>query len=371
MLGREGQVAQHVRFGLIQQGGQAWEARPEAVRYLAPLLMRCGRVRLGKGRPNRGGDHGRGRFWHMGEGIPHEVHPAPLPARPLQHRSDGALQAFMGIADDQLHPNQAACDQPTQELEPESAVLARSHVQPEHLPLARGPHGNGDHHRQGHHASFPAHFQEGRIEPKIRIGPFQPARAKPLYLDVQLLAQPAHLALADARYPQGLHQIIHPPRRDALHVGLLNHGHQRPLGTLARLQQAGEVAAIPCSGHPQLDGAHAGVPGPLPVAIALACPARRAFMSLGGQVLAELELHERLAQHPHAVTQEVSVPLKLCLAQQLQKCHPQLIGHRVVPPFGDFVHPDENHTVAVLVNDCCFYTLPGTLPQWRSVPASA
>jgi hypothetical protein len=298
------------------------------------------RVRLGKGRANRRGYHGGSGFGHVSEGIPHEVHPAPLPARPLQHRSNGALEAFVGIANHQLQASQAARQQPAQELEPESAVLAWPHIQPEDLPLTGGAYGNGDHHRQRHHPPLLAHLQEGRIKPEIRIGPFQVACPKPLDLTVQLLAQPAHLALADAGHPQGLHEIIDPAGRNALHIGLLDHGHEGSLGAFARLKQAGEVAAIPGSGYAQLDGPHAGVPTPLSVAVALTRPGWRAFVSLGAQVLANLQLHQCLAQHLHPVSQEVGIPIKLRLAEQVQKCHSQLIGHRIGPPFGDLLYPD-------------------------------
>src|SRR3712207_6873250 len=41
---------------------------------------------------------------------------------------------------------------------------------------------------------------------------------------------------------------------------------------------------------------------------------------------------------------------------------PQLVGHRARPPLGDPDNPDEDHTLAVLVNGPAFYTRPGTLP---------
>ena len=44
----------------------------------------------------------------------------------------------MAIADDQLDPVQPTRDQAAQELQPERSVLARPHVQAEHLALATG-----------------------------------------------------------------------------------------------------------------------------------------------------------------------------------------------------------------------------------------
>ena len=43
------------------------------------------------------------------------VHPAALPARPVQHRPDRLAQPLVGVADHQLHPGQAAGHQRAQE----------------------------------------------------------------------------------------------------------------------------------------------------------------------------------------------------------------------------------------------------------------
>jgi hypothetical protein len=51
-------------------------------------------------------------------------------------------------------------------------------------------------------------------------------------------------------------------------------------------------------------------------------------MPLGAQVLTDLQLHERLTQHPHPLAQKIGIPLQLRLAQQVLKRHPQLVGHR-------------------------------------------
>jgi hypothetical protein len=83
---------------------------------------------------------------------------------------------------------------------------------------------------------------------------------------------------------------------------------------------------------------------------------------LCAHVLAHFQLHERRRQHPHSFPEEVHIPLHLGLAPQLQKCHPEIVGHRVGPPFRDVGHHDENPTVAVCVN-LRTYTLAGTLPH--------
>ena len=110
------------------------------------------------------------------------------------------------------------------------------------------------------HPAVLAHLDEGGVQPDVGVGPVERAGAEALHLGVQLGAQPADLALADPLQPQRLDQVVHPPRRDALHVGLLHHRHQRPLRPRARLQQRGEVAAVAHPRHPQLDRAHPRVP---------------------------------------------------------------------------------------------------------------
>ena len=51
----------------------------------------------------------------------------------------------MSVGDHQLHARKAAPDQRAQKLPPERLGLGRAHVQADHLPLAAGVHGVGDH----------------------------------------------------------------------------------------------------------------------------------------------------------------------------------------------------------------------------------
>ena len=56
---------------------------------------------------------------------------------------------------------------------------------------------------------------------------------------------PAHLAFGDAARAHRLDRVVDRARRDALHVGLLDHRGERLLGHASRLQEAGEVGALP------------------------------------------------------------------------------------------------------------------------------
>ena len=60
--------------------------------------------------------------------------------------------------------------------------------------------------------------------------------------------------------PMRLDEIVDRARRDALDVGLLDHRGQRLLGHPARLEEAGEVAALAQLRDTQLNRAGAGLP---------------------------------------------------------------------------------------------------------------
>ena len=114
-----------------------------------------------------------------------------------------------------------------------------------------------------------AHLHVGRVDPQIRPAAFDRPVEERLHPLVDLGAQPRHLALGDAGHAHGLDQIVDRARRDALHVGLLDHGGQRLLAGAARLQEGREVAALPELGDLQRHRAGACLPGPLAIAVAM------------------------------------------------------------------------------------------------------
>jgi hypothetical protein len=83
-----------------------------------------------------------------GEQVPHEVGPAPLPARSGQHRGDRRDQPGVVVGNHQADPRQAPGHQVPQERRPARAVLAGQQVQTEDLPVPVGVHGRG-HDRRG------------------------------------------------------------------------------------------------------------------------------------------------------------------------------------------------------------------------------
>jgi hypothetical protein len=231
------------------------------------------------------------------------------------------------IADHQLDAVQTARSKVTQERQPERAALTRTNIQPEHLPLTIGRYRDRDDDCLRDDSAILTHLDERPIQPDIGIRPFQLARAEPVDLLVEFRAQPADLALTDALHAQRLDQVVDTPRRDALDVCLLDDGHQRALSTSPWFQQARKEAAIAHPWHLQFDRANARIPRPLAMTVAVAASLWRAFVPLCTDVLGELQLHQLLSQHAHALTQEISL-FHTSLAQHLGKCHSQLVGHR-------------------------------------------
>lgn len=151
----------------------------------------------------------------------------------------------MRIGDHQLHPAQAAAKHALEESRPERLGFRRADVESDDLPLALGVRGHGDYRRDGDDPSALALLEVGRVEPEIR--PFAGKRAveEGIHAVVDVLAQFADRALADAGQPHRLHKVVDAPGRDAADPGLLDHRDQRLLRRLPRLKERREVAALP------------------------------------------------------------------------------------------------------------------------------
>jgi len=145
---------------------------------------------------------------------------AALPTRALHGGGDGVGQASVAVADDQLHPVQAAVFEVSQELGPERFGLAVQHRAAEHLASP---------------ALTPVAITTAwatirwsiltlqSSRPGTRTGtrcvsrPAAPGRD----VSVELPADPADLALADPGAAHRVHQVIDPAGRDAFDVGIL------------------------------------------------------------------------------------------------------------------------------------------------------
>src|SRR5204863_9835958 len=108
---------------------------------------------------------------------------------------------------------------------------------------------------------------------QVRVAALQRAGPERLHVLVELLAHTADVTLGDPQ-PEPLDELVDAARGDPADVGLLHDRQQRLLRTLARLQKAREVAALPELGDLQLQLARPGVPAPRPIAVAM----RRAIL---------------------------------------------------------------------------------------------
>ena len=146
-LVRECQVGEHVGLGIVEQGGEPWEADAEAVGDLAPLLAGLAgsgwakTVRIVAATISAAALGTSARAFRM------KWTRQRCQLAPWRTAAIAALQALVGVADHQLDPAEATSDQAAQELVPEGPVLARPDVQPQHLALAVAVDADRDHHR--------------------------------------------------------------------------------------------------------------------------------------------------------------------------------------------------------------------------------
>ena len=121
-----------------------------------------------------------------------------------------------------------------------------------------------------------------------------------------------------------LDQVVDRAGRDALDVGLLDHRRQRLLGHAARLEEAGEVAALAQLGDAQLDRAGARLPVAVAIAVALDQPLRALLAEAGAGQAAHLQLHQPLGGKADHLAQQIGVGGLLHEAAQVH----HLVGHR-------------------------------------------
>ena len=213
-------------------------------------------------------------------------------------------------------------------------VLGRTDIDAHHLTLTRGANADRDQNRHRDHTAVLPDLLEGGVQEEVWELAIEAPGAEGVDLSVELLADPADLVLGDAFDAERLGEVVDCPRRDAVDVGLLDHREQRSLVPAPRFQEAREVGALAELRDLQLQGADAGVPFPLSIAIAVGGPAGRPLVRLGADQVGHLGAHQLLRQQLHAVAQKVRVRALLGLVEQVQQCHPET-RHRGGPPCGE------------------------------------
>ena len=168
-----------------------------------------------------------------------------------------------------------------QKLGPDRLGFRRADLHAQNLVPAVGVDGGRDDRRYRDDPAATTNLEVGGVNPQIRPLALDRSIKEGFTLVVDLFAQPADLALGDAAHAHGLDQVVDRAGRDILDIGLLDHRGQRLFGQPPRLEEAGEVAALPELGNAQLDGAGPRLPVPLAVAVALR-KALRALLAIGG-----------------------------------------------------------------------------------------
>ena len=107
----------------------------------------------------------------------------------------------------------------------------------------------------------------------------------------------------------------------------MDHRRQRLLGEPPRLQEAGEIAALPELRDAQLDGPGPGLPIAITIAVALRQPVRALLPVASPGQAGDLHLHQAFGGEADHLAQHIRVGG--LLDQRLQVHH--LVGHRSVP----------------------------------------
>lgn len=235
------------------------------------------------------------------------VHATALP-RGAQDPADRRLEPLMRVGDHQLHAREAALEQLLEEGGPERLGLARAKVQADNLPSALAVDRDGDYGGDADDPSALSDLQVGSVQPEIRPLACQRALQEAVDALIDLFAQLGDPGLVEAREAHGLSQLVHPPGRDATDPGLLDHGDQRLLAGLARLEEGRKVrGAGPQLGNAQLQGAKTGVQCPLAIAVPVGLALRRALVPAGADHPLHVGFHQELQHRLRHAAQEVAV----------------------------------------------------------------
>ena len=202
---------------------------------------------------------------------------AALPDRARQVRGDSLHEAGVGVAGDQTDAGQAAGDQIGEERVPGAAGLGGGDLQAQHFAVSVAVDTGGD---QCDGVDHPAAFADlhrqrvgGDERERPRFG--QGTVAELVDVLVEVGGHPGDLGLRQPVDSQRFDEFVHPAGRDAGEVAVRDHRDQSGFGAFAALQQPlREVGPRTQLGDGDIDGADAGVQGPVAVAVALNQPPR-------------------------------------------------------------------------------------------------
>jgi hypothetical protein len=154
---------------------------------------------------------------------------AAAPPGRVHQVGDRGLDALVSVRDDELDAAQAAPPELAQKLGPERFGLRGANVDAEHLAPAVRVHPDRHDHRDRNDAVVAARLHIGRVDPDIGPIAFKRPIEESFDPRVDLLAQPADLALGNAGPSHRPDQVVDRAGRDAVAIGFLDHRGQRLL----------------------------------------------------------------------------------------------------------------------------------------------
>jgi hypothetical protein len=242
----------------------------------------------------------------VGQQISEDVNPAALPGG-VENLGSSGLQTFMRVRDHERNAAQPAPHERAQEGGPKGFGLGRPDCQAENFPATVGVDTNRDYHGHRDDPAGLADLHVGRVDPEVRPVALDRTVEKGPHSRVDLGTEPRDLALADARHPHRLDQLVDAAGRDALHVSFLDHRRERLLGGAPRFEEAREVRALAELGDLQLDRTGPRLPRPVSKAVALVGPRWRAFAVAGAAQALDLQRHQPLGDEADHLAQEIDV----------------------------------------------------------------
>ena len=190
--------------------------------------------------------------------------------------------------------------------------------------------GRDEHVHRHHPATFADLEHEGvGGDERVRTRLFQAAGAELLHVLIELGGHHRDLRPGQAGDAQGLHELVHPPGRDAQQVAGRHHAGQRPLGPPAPLQQPLRVqAALAQRRDRDIHSPDAGVQVAVSVAVAGVDPLAGAFAVAGPAHRVGLSRQQRVDERGQQIPHQVRARLRELLVQEAGRVDTGYSGHR-------------------------------------------
>ena len=222
----------------------------------------------------------------------------------------------MGITGDQTDAGQAAGDQIGEERVPGAAGLGGGDLQTQHFAATIAVDASGHEHDGVDHPAALSDLHRQRVScderERPRLGQGTVAELVDVFVEVG--GHAGDLGLRQPVDAQRLDELVHPAGRHPGEVAVRDHRDQSGFGAFAALKQPlREVGPRTQLGDGDIDGADAGVQGPVAVAVALNQPARRGLSPFGAAHQIGVSREEGVDH----VLQELAHHVRGCFGQQV------------------------------------------------------